>query len=133
MTPTKVIERPTLDPFLLYKLHRSYECNDVLKGSKKSFQIWDLELGFDTKLEKGKFYVAPRTGFYYYCRMVENEIVTLDLVESYQHGTLLQAVGIKQDIKYQKNYIEVSDSKVIEKLRNMLAKITISGEVKGPN
>jgi hypothetical protein len=121
----KVLEKPTLDPFLLYKLHASYEHNDVLSDRKTSFQIQDLELGFDTKLENGKFYLAPKTGFYYYCRIIEDEIVTLDLVESYQHGTLLQAVGMQQEIKHQKNYIEVLDSKVIERLRNMLAKLTI--------
>jgi hypothetical protein len=128
IAPVKVIEKPTLDPFLLYKLHTSYEYNNVLSDHKTYFQIQDLELGFHTKLEMGKFYLAPRTGFYYYCRMIENEIVTLDLVESYQHGALLQAVGMKQEIKYQKNYIEVLDSKVIERLRNMLAKLPIPAE-----
>lgn len=110
-TPIKVIEKPTLDPFLLYKFGVSYEYNDVLNDYKTSFQIQDLELGFDTKLESGKFYLAQRTGFYYYCRIIEDEIVTLDLVESYQYGTLLQAVRMQQEIKYQKNYIEVLDSR----------------------
>ena len=125
ITPIKLIEKPALDPFLLYKLHVSYEYNDVLSNHRRSFQIQDLDLGFDTKLEMGKFYLALRTGFYYYCRIIEDEIFTLDLVESYQHGTLLQAVGMQQEIKYQKDYIEVLDSKVIERLRNMLAKLTI--------
>jgi len=121
----KVIEKPALDPFLLYKLHASYEYSDVFSGRRTSFQIQDLDLGFDTKLEMGKFYLASRTGFYYYCRIIEDEIVTLDLVESYQHGMLLQAVGMQQEIKYQKDYIEVLDSKVIERLRNMVDRLSI--------
>jgi hypothetical protein len=103
IAPVKVIEKPALDSFLLYKLHASYEYSDVLSDRRTSFQIQDLELGFDTKLETGKFYLAPRTGFYYYCRLVGGQIVTLDLVESYQHGDLLQAIGIQQEVQYQKN------------------------------
>ena len=52
----------------------------------------------------------------------------LYLVESYQHGGLLQVVGMQQEIKYQNGYIEVLDSKVIERLRNMLDKLPLPTE-----
>jgi hypothetical protein len=122
ITSAKLIDQPALDPFVSYNLSSTYEYNDVLNETKNSFPILGLDLGFDTKLQEGKLY-SQSMGFYYYCRKIETDTITMDLIESYQHGDLFQVFGIKQDVKYEKRYVEVSDPKIIARLRKMLAKI----------
>jgi hypothetical protein len=50
----------------------------------------DLNFGFDTRLTPAKFYDNPKLESYY-CDKIEDDTATLYLVESYQHGKLLQS------------------------------------------
>lgn len=119
--PAKLIEQPTLDPYVLDGLSKSYRFEDIIQGTAKIFQSQDLNLGFDTTLEQGKFYISPNLGFYYFCCGIENNLATMFLLESYQHGTLFQA-KFKIDVKYSGRYIEVTDVAEIDRLRKILSK-----------
>jgi hypothetical protein len=76
-------------------------------------------MGFDTKLEVGKFYCIPSLYNYYYCEKIVNTLARFILVESYQFGTLFQAT-IQQETKYSGYYVEVTDKKRLERLEKML-------------
>jgi hypothetical protein len=67
----------------------------------------------------GKFY-ENRMGFYYYCNRVENRQAWIDLIESYQHGQLLQAGGGAIPIEDAQYYIEVTDEGEVERLKGVL-------------
>lgn len=118
--PAKIVTGPTLDPFLLQKEGLEYEYRDVVAGKSKSFPLKDLKLGFDTILEAGKFYYNPRIESYYYCDKIEGRIATIYLVESYQHGFRIGVV-FQQDIKYAGQYVEVTNSIEIKRLKKLLS------------
>ena len=98
----------------------SYELLNEAGGIEHTARLSELSLGFDTVPIPGKFYTIPRLHNYYYCDSIIDGTVTWILVESHQHGDLLQAT-LTQDIKYSQYYIEVTDNKRLERLRKMLA------------
>jgi len=76
----------------------------------------------DTILTPGHFYLNPSLGFSYYCKSITDGVATMILVESCQHGHLLQAV-FKQKIEYQTYYQEIFDNAEINRLRQLSEKI----------
>jgi hypothetical protein len=116
----KILTGQTLDPFLLQKAATTYEYEDIIKGTKRRFALEDLEIGFDNTFGPNKFYVDPKTEFSYYCKKVENEVATMYLAESYQHGQLFQA-ELEMETKYAGNYIEITDRAEIKRLSKLLS------------
>lgn len=115
-----------LDPTIFTNLGYEYHYRNELTQEVTTFNPDDLKLGFDTKIESGKFYRQHRFKFSYYCESVEGEQMTMVLVESYQHGMLFQArlTGRLCDSKY---YIEIADQKEIERLKHMYDRLMQSG------
>jgi len=111
---------PILDTHILEGMATSYELLNEAGGIEHTARLSELSLGFDTVPTPEKFYAIPRLHNYYYCDSIVGNTVTWVLVESYQHGDLLQAT-LTQDIKYAQHYIEVTDNKRVERLRKMLA------------
>lgn len=115
-----IAKQPMLDVHILEGMSTKYELLDesgqVLHAVKSS----DLKLGFDTKILPGKFYSNPKLHMYYYCASVDsNNLITWILIESYQHGNLIQGT-FTQEGQYGHYYVEVEDPKKIEKLKRLL-------------
>lgn len=70
-------------------------------------------------LKEGHFYVDRHLGFSYYCDKIEGELVSWILIESYQHGHLIQA-KFKQSIEAVKDYADVSSVEDLKRLKRML-------------
>lgn len=114
-----VSKGPFFDNHIREGLSTSYELVDEAGNVTHSINPSELKIGFDTKLEVGKFYETPRLYNSYFCEKIEDDIVSWVLVESYQHGNLFQA-RIKQKIKYASYYLEIKDKKRISKLQTLL-------------
>lgn len=110
------IKIPGLDPFLIYR--RSYNYADARTGEATIIPQQKVNLGFDTRLEQGKFYFSPNLEFSYYCAGIKDGIAQLALVESYQHAQLVQA-EISQSVKHSHNYVEITDAEEINRLRKV--------------
>jgi len=116
------ISKPTLDPYLLQKINAKFLYKNEITGETHKINSKELPLGFDTKFEEGKFYFNPKMEFFYFCEAIENDSATIYLVESYQHGHLLQVV-FKQATKYSKYYIEVTNDSEIKRLTKLLQRM----------
>ena len=97
-----------------------HELRDAITGGVlyKAKQA-DLNIGFDVKLKPGKFYAGMNGTFHYFCESIENNLATLLLLESYQHGRLLQ-VKFTQKLENAKGYVEVKDKETLFRLQKML-------------
>jgi hypothetical protein len=93
-----------------------YTLKNVLTDETQT--LTGIPHGFDTTLEAGRFYANPNLGFNYYCEKIENTTATLFLVESYQHGNLIQG-RYRQDIRYQHQYAPVSGATEEQRLRKI--------------
>lgn len=111
-----------LDSHQIEKNHTVYELFDVVKDEKTSIEALNLKLGFDTVLEAEKYYTNPQIGANYLCKDINDNIARLFLVESYSYGNLIQK-EFTQDIKYQKQYVEILDTNEIERLKKMYEKL----------
>lgn len=74
---------------------------------------------FDVVLKEGHFYVSPNLNFFYFCQKIEENIVSWILIESWQHGSLIQA-RFKQSIEYAEDYVEVNNTEDLKRLEQML-------------
>jgi hypothetical protein len=79
-----------------------------------------LNLGFDVELEPGKFYSGLGGTAHYYCSDIEDGIATLLMIESYQHGSLIQA-EFTVKLEDAKSFVEVKDNPTLTRLQKMLA------------
>lgn len=77
---------------------------------------------FDTILQPGHFYFSQKLGFSYYCLDIVDDLVTMIMVESYQHGRLIQVV-YQQKVEYQNHYIEITNVSEIDRLKQVGEKI----------
>lgn len=93
-----------------------YTLTNVLTDETQT--LTGIPHGFDTTLEAGRFYANPNLGFNYYCEKIENGLATLVLVESYQHGNLVQS-RCRQKVKYQDRYVLISDPTEEQRLRKL--------------
>jgi len=78
-----------------------------------------LDQTYDESVREGLFYSLPQLGFYYYCEKIEGNLIHWVLIESWQHGQLIQA-KFSQLKKNAKDYIEVREKKTLERLKKML-------------
>jgi hypothetical protein len=70
-------------------------------------------------LKEGHFYRDPRLGFYYFCDKISGDIASWVLIESYQHGHLIQA-RFNQSIEASVDYEEVASEGELARLWLML-------------
>ena len=119
LTKAFIPKAPTPDTHVLEGIGTFYELTDEAGNVVRKLAAGEVNLGFDTKLEAGKFYFTPRLHNYYYCEKIEDDLAHYILIESYQFGMLVQARLI-QKTKYSVYYVEVTDKKRIERLNKML-------------
>jgi Restriction endonuclease len=99
---------------------------NVHTGEVRTFKYRDLALGIDNAFLPGKFYEAPELGYCYFCERVKDGIAEMCMVESFQHGQLIQA-RFTMDAKYAKMYIPVTDKTTIERLQRRLDRLKENG------
>ncbi len=92
-----------------------------LSGEHHRFEMGSLPLG-DGKLAAGKFYFTVAPLAYFYCKSVQHGNVYWKLVEMFQNGDLVQA-DTTQKSEYSYLYLEVTDKKLLLRLRSRLEKL----------
>ncbi len=120
LTKAFIPKAPTVDTHVLEGIGTFYELTDEAGNVVRKLSAQEVNLGFDTKLEPGKFYFTPNLHNYYYCEKIENSLAHFILIESYQFGMLLQA-RLVLETKYSAHYVEITDRKRVERLRKMLS------------
>lgn len=114
--------KPMPDNHVLQGSRTLVELRDAEGNVQHTARLGDLPLGFDSPVQVGQFYELPSLFNRYYCERIDGNLVTWFLVESYQHGHLVQA-SLRQDIKYSAHYVPVTDDRVLERLRRLLAQL----------
>lgn len=117
-----VPKQPMLDNHVLQGIRARVELRDASGKVHHSARLGDLPLGYDSAVQPGYFYEQHSMFNRFFCEKIEGDLVTWTLVESYQHGQLFQAT-FTQKIKYSCNYVQVTDSKILERLKKMLARL----------
>lgn len=112
-----------LDPHIA---HTRYEFRNAVSGESTVYRPRELEVGFDTAFKPGIFYVDVHTEFYYFCHRVEGDLITLTMLEGYQHGRHLQ-VTFSVLRENAKSYVEVTDKVEVERLKAMLRTLRDKG------
>lgn len=111
----KTTEGLGVDPYFTDSI---YKLEDEITKEIRTIDSSNLEFGFNTVLEPGKFYHNPNLEFSYYCEAVNGDLGTMALIESYQGGRLFQATGdIHKDQWGQ--FVEVIDEAEIKRLKKV--------------
>ena len=121
MTKARALHGPNMiDPSFLVP---DINVQNVSTGEVKTFKYRELALGIDNAFLHGKFYEAPGLGYFYFCEQVRDDgIAEIWMVESFQHGQLLQA-KLTMEAKYGNLYIPVTDKSTIERLQRRLDRL----------
>ena len=120
LTQAFIANGPFIDNHIREGINTKVELIDESGNIKHSSGLSEIKHGFDTVLKPGKFYLIPSLHNYYYCKSITNDTVTWILVESYQHGRLVQS-SLEQDVQYSSYYVEVTDKKKLHHLQTMLS------------
>ncbi len=117
VTKARTLHGPNMvDPSFLVP---DVNVQNVNTGEVRTFRYRDLALGIDNTFLPGKFYEAPELGYFYFCELVTDGIAQIWMVESFQHGQLIQ-VQFTMEAKYGNMYIPVTDKSTIERLQRRL-------------
>jgi hypothetical protein len=120
LTEAQILNGPRMfEPNLLT---RDVTVRNIVTGEEKTFNPYDLKLGFNTTFAEGKFYQQPPNTMYFYCDEIKGNVARLYLVESFQLGGLFQA-EIEVETQHANFYIPVSDEAIIRRLRRRLERL----------
>jgi hypothetical protein len=120
MTMARTIAGPVkFDPYLLMP---DAKVRNVATGEEQTFGQGTLAFGISTIFEEGKFYEQPQLASYYHCDRIAADTATLSMVESFQHGMLIQA-HIRVTLENAKYYVPISDQGAIDRLRRRLEQL----------
>ena len=117
-----LINEPCVDPALLYGINSEFKYKNYLSGEEIPFHPKDVGKFLCPTPRPGSFYKDSILGFNFYVDSLENDLLTIYLVESYQHGSLIQGV-FQQETKHNKTFVEITDKKEIWRLEKMLRKM----------
>jgi hypothetical protein len=115
-------KRPMPDNHIFQGGRTKVELRDADGTVHHSARVGDLPLGYDSPVQPGLFYELPSMFNRYLCERIDGDLVTWTLLESYQHGHLIQAT-FTQKLKYSFHYVQVTDKKILERLQEMLARL----------
>jgi hypothetical protein len=82
----------------------------------------ELKLGFETRLESGKYYFDPQENAPYYCESIEEKGALLFLLYSYQQGSFVQGKCVVP-LSAAGHFFEISDAEEIDKLKILYAQV----------
>lgn len=120
MTKARTVTGPAMvDPYLLLS---DVKVRNVATGEEQGFSQHGLALGINTAFEEGQFYEQPQLAAYYYCDRIDGNLAKIDMVESFQHGQLIQA-GMTVETRFASHYIPVTDKAVTERLQRRLGQL----------
>jgi hypothetical protein len=105
-----------LDPSILLP---DVNVQNVNTGENTSFKYETLALGIGNSFLPRKFYEAPAHGYFYYCEQIKDGLPELYLVESFQHGHLIQA-KLTMETKYGDRYVPVTERSTLQRLQQRL-------------
>jgi len=126
IVPMRYITGDGRDPYLT---ERRYELRNVLTGERALYDPQKVAPDLEPAFEAGKFYYNVALRFLYYCDDVSGDLITLTMIEGYQHGKHLQATFtvLRKDAG---SYVEVTDQAEIDRLSAMLATLKrLSGTI----
>ncbi len=114
--------RPAVDFQLQQALARKYVLTRVDGSPVFESFFSDLSLGLWSEVEVGKYYSNPALGFFYFCGNISDNLVTWVVVESYQHGRLMQARYTQKE-KFSGQYVPVTDKEKLAELKKIYTKL----------
>jgi hypothetical protein len=112
----RLMDTGGIDPTIFTAYGKQYR--NVLNNEVAFIDPADLPLGVNTVFEVGKFYTQPQLKFSYYCHSIENGEAAIYLVESFQHGLLVQG-RMMTPLDQAKFYVEITDEKEIARLKEL--------------
>lgn len=115
-------DTPEMDAHLFEKMHMYYNLKNEITGEDTSIMALDIALGFDTKIEVGKYYSNPHLGNNYYIESITDQIAKIYLLESYAKGNLFQVV-YTQGIKYQSQFVAITNTEEILRLSKLYKRL----------
>lgn len=128
-----VADGPMIEPHVVQSLATKIALRTVDGKVVYEAKLTDVPFGFDTVLEPGKFYEDPRVNTRVHCDWIKDNVVHLTLVESYQHGMLIQ-VRMRAKVDKARGYIQITDQPTITRLQKMLDKLNAhDAETANPN
>jgi hypothetical protein len=108
------------DPFL-----NETSVREELIKRNPAAEAAQIETGFPTLLQVGKYYYNPRLQFSYICERRKKKDCLVVLLESYQAGHLVQArIVLTRD--QSKQFVEVTEKAELERLSKLYERFTIS-------
>lgn len=113
---------PAFDPHIMQSLSTDIELRSVDGSLVHKLKLSDVKFGFDTEFEIGKFYANPTLHINYYCEKIEGNLIHFIMLESYQHGMLMQA-EFSAKREHTKGYVKITDKRTVEHLQKMLEKL----------
>jgi hypothetical protein len=120
ITEARVLTGPAVyDPYLIVP---DVNVRNVSTGEEKTFSRHGLAIGVNNEFTEGQFYEQPELASFYFCESNKDGMVHLYLVESFQHGRLIQA-DLIVEAKYADRYVPVQDKTIIERLQRRLARL----------
>lgn len=112
------LKKSGLEPYLR---NREYKYQNVITGEKSMYASHELKVGTDTLFKPGRYYLDPHNDFKYRCEKIEDDLATILLLESYQHGKLFMA-RVKMNLDKSNHYLEITDGDEINRLEKMYQK-----------
>jgi hypothetical protein len=116
LVSAKTLDTGGMDISLLPQLFRF---KNAITGEERTIDAAELWIGFDTQVQKDRFYYNPFLSIVYFCEDVKEGIAHYTLLESYQHGQLFQA-RFTQKVLYGRHLLEVTEAKELLRLQRML-------------
>lgn len=111
----QIVNAGGLDPYII---PGDWAMTNLTTRETRRFDSRIIRRGFGNSFEVGEFYVNPNLGFNYFCEKIHEEEITLVLVESYQHGTIIQA-RITLGIDQADHFLPIKDGEEIKRLQKI--------------
>jgi hypothetical protein len=127
VVPMRFMTGDGRDPYLT---ERRYELRNVVTGDRALYDPQKVAPNLEPAFQVGKFYYNVVLRFLYHCDGVSGDLITLTMIEGYQHGKHLQ-VTFRVLRKDAGSYVEVTDQYEITRLSSMLATLRRLSEIQG--
>lgn len=92
---------------------------NIMSGEVLRFALHELPLGAAPPAAGG-FYCLLHPLRYYYCAKIEGDLITWQLIESFQNGQKITGT-YTQKLEYGRHYVPISDRKTLRRLTSRLA------------
>lgn len=117
-----VPKTPMPDSHVYEGMGATFELRDGQGKLVHTGRLGEVPQGFDTTITPGEFYEQPMLHMRYHCEKVEEGMVHWTLLESYQHGRLIQA-RFTQKLRYGTDFVPVTDPKIRDRLQRLLERM----------